>query len=406
MPIAVADFRRADETNRMPSKTSLQLAARYTRVLKLAEAEPLAALASWRELFAEHSSAPLLAIHARALRLLTDRITHFPHPTEAALIVAAIGSAREELDEARALSSIDTKDGMGFTLADPPSVRGNAEGMMPLATTPRRLLTDVIDLKRVAADWSEEDWRDWLLDGFSEILEGSREAYSAFPPLRLYPVGNYLAQLGDALTDGQPADSPVRDRVATALKHHLAAGGVGDARDSLSWELFAEFGLADPNARIARLFITKAVEMRSPISDETIEQICAYGWLRCVNETARADFFRSIALTVGDRIAGWNGAAAIEETAEVLPESEGELFQIARTLTASDAFRTDRATVQLEWILKHGGLPEFARYGSRIASVLQLRRTLSNLALKANAREQWGPPKPIGAKKILEGLGA
>ena len=183
MPIAVADFRRADETNRMPSKTSLQLAARYTRVLKLAEAEPLAALASWRELFAEHSSAPLLAIHARALRLLTDRITHFPHPTEAALIVAAIGSAREELDEARALSCVDAKDGMGFTLADPPSVRGNAEGMMPLATTPRRLLTDVIDLKRVAADWSEEDWRDWLLDGFSEILEGSREAYSAFPPL-------------------------------------------------------------------------------------------------------------------------------------------------------------------------------------------------------------------------------
>lgn len=390
----------------MPSKTSLQLAARYTRVFRLAEAEPLRALASWRELLTEHPDAPFLAVHTRALRLLTERISHFQHPTDAALIATAVGSARAALDDARASSSVDTNAGMGFTLADPPSVCDNAEGVMPLRATPQRLLTDVIDLKRVAADWSEEHWCDWLLDGFSELLEGSREAYSAFPPLRLYPVGNYLAQLGDALTDGQPADSPVRDRVATALKRHLEAGGVGDARDALSWELFSGFRLADPNAGIARLFVAKAAENRSQIDDGTLWQICAYGWRGCVNETARADFFRSIASAIGDRIAGWNGAAAIEETAGVLPDSEGELFQIARTLTTSDAFQTESATVQLEWILKHDGLPEFAGYSSGTGSVHQMRRTLSDLASKAKAAARWGPPEPIGAKKILEGLGA
>jgi len=186
--------------------------------------------------------------------------------------------------------------------AEPASYSLKPDREAPAGAMPSR---DVRALDEETATWSAEQWWDWLNDGFDEIENETPTAHLAFPPLRLYPLGNYVEQLAAALSEARDTDLTLLPRMLSAVQSYLQYGDTSDEtlpgrNDARFWGLLGELGGCGPTLSIAHGYLNRlhAEGSVGSMTDSLCTAICDCVWRACAPPQVLLRFFDSLAANV------------------------------------------------------------------------------------------------------------
>jgi hypothetical protein len=371
--------------------------------LEQAENDAAGSLRGWLAGFEDHAARPLLEFHAVGYARLCGRVSGSAGDDAEIGELIDLGWLRLNT----ALAPYQSAVGMGFTLrsTDLPSEESAAmtyEGRSGFEPS------DSDELEQVAGGWSEEEWCHWFATGFQSIEQGSPHAYLAFPPLRLYPIGNFISQLGDVLSWHNNRDSLLRERALDAIRQRLATGKPDDnVDDRYYWSLLNELRAPDMNATIARKYHRRLTKARKTISDAVLEIICRTAWTCTATEIARAAFFQALANTERARMEAWEIVALLEEAAADNGENIADaLNRVACDIMGRARYETGALDAELDLLAAEGRLVKLgASQGKNIVEVAILRQVISALTACGCAPDPPPtPPTPRSASEILRVL--
>lgn len=371
-------------------RTSLELAKWYSKLQARAEKSPGEVIAVWHKGFNESLPRALLEQHSRSFARLSGVLLQASPDDQLAKVHSWIEGARRRIELSMADEAAET--GMGFRLV--PLGKGARSPVIATKLTPRLDLSDDLDeLEEVASLWSEEAWCDWLNTGFSAVRSSSIDAYLAFPPLRLYPVGGYVEQVAEALSERSPRGALLRERALNAVEALLRRGSTKPGIWEVDyWRLLRELEFTDGNVSVGRAYLKRKQDEGATISDETAAELCKFAWRATANESARAGFFQFFSSRTLLIVDAWEYAALIEEAAADYCRGEkDELTLVARHLLELSTAWHKIVRAQLSEIVAAGDLVNLERvFGREIRSLFELIESLQRVA----AQKLVSPPVP------------
>jgi len=239
---------------------------------------------------------------------------------------------------------------------------------------------DLYRLAERAAAWKDEDWCSWLADGFTAINGDHPRPHLAFAPLRLYPVGRYVNQLGAALAEGDEANLDLKARVIGAVWTHLESGKSScdpvPLLDGYFWRLIRHLNAEDRPAAAARLYVNRQQGslQHQDFQEKVLPSLFDAVWKTSPAPRARASFFEWLTERVSGSLQdAWLVVALINEAASQQILSRDEAFAVA----ATHCLRIIRRSAKTI----HSPLEELIIGGKLDAMVnAQMRRPISSVA--------------------------
>lgn len=383
---------------------SSKLASLYADGMRLAEKEPEKALRQWMAAFGARvpSSAVTLENHRRGLACIAKRVREAAAPEDVAKFESLLPMAQQMIVDAK--NAADGPVGIGYTLADRKKSHSDIGPAMNSGVRDSRCPPDVSRLEMVSKAWTAADWCRWLNNGFEAIRAEEVSAHLAFPPLRLYPIGRLLEQLGTAFSQAAEFKLAAQDRVTQALFNYLQTGLPEDVasagNDDLFWQFFRQLGPADPTMSVAQSYIARVVSAGgSPLGDPVVDGICEAAWDLSGAPSARAWFLEWLTEYVRrPRITALLIIALLDEAVtephlhrEAIPQAAAQALQMMPPSPSAVSSRVDE-------LIAAGRLhPNFAEItGTTVRNADGLRLELLCLAYEVS---QVGvalqPPDPI-----------